>query len=93
MTDYIDALTYIISKTTDSVSFDSPKLDYDQFSIIVKASRHCNTLSFNKLKLTSNGIIDFGSYMKYNIKKFSLMNSGLEEYGNWGQDRSEFDLI
>ena len=52
MSDYIDALTSIISKTTAKVSFHCPRMDYDEFSLILMAAKNTDTVIFDRLKLS-----------------------------------------
>ena len=93
MSDYIDALTHIISRTTHEVYFNDPRMDYDEFSRIVKASNNTNTLIFHGLTFRKRGRIDFGDNIDYNINRFSLQCTGLEWNSDWRYDKSTFNMI
>ena len=64
-------------------------MDYDQFSAIIKASRHVDTLIFHGLHFGEEGKINFGSDINYNIKNLSLQNSEVG-YHTWNEKMSWF---
>ena len=70
MSSYIDSLLLVIPKTLSKVYFAYPRMDYDDFSKILKASHNCNTLIFMGLTLTNSGSLDFGTKIDYNIRYF-----------------------
>ena len=87
--DYIDALWSIVSRTTKKVRLIFPRMDYDQFSTIVKASRHVDTLIFNHLHFEEEGKINLGLGINYNIRNLSLQYSELG-YRTWNEKMSWF---
>ena len=93
MSDYIDALTCIISKTTTQVSFYCPRMDYDEFSKIVISAKSTHTLIFDCLTLSNKGTINFGKHISYDISRLSLQQTGDKNYSDWREDKSTFYTI
>ena len=91
--EYLDALAAIISKTTYKVFIGVSEMDYDEFSGIVKASRHINILVFSCLKFIKSGTIDFGKNIDYNINTLSLQYTGRIYNSDWREDKRELNSI
>ena len=91
---YLDLITPIIEKTTKEVYINVAKMDYDEFSRIVKASKNCQRLIFRGLRFIKSGTIQFGRDIDYNIKFFSVFWSGHSTYNNWAVDDSQLrDIV
>ena len=93
MSDYIEVLASIISRTTTEVFFGEPRMNYDEFSTIFKASKYVETLIFYGLRLSKSGKINLGRNISYKIKKLSFQETGLIKYSNWSEDKTEFNCI
>ena len=93
MTDYMEALTSVISRTVTRVGFYYPRLNYDEFSELVIASKHVEILIFKGLTFENNGTINFGTNHKYSIKQFSLQWTGDASYSDWKSDKTAFNCI
>ena len=93
MSNYMNAFITIISWTTSQVFFDKPRMNYSEFSKIIKASRRVHTLIFSCLTLSESGTLDLGKNKNYRIKEFSLQMAGNENYSNWTSDRTGLYLI
>ena len=93
MSDYMEALTSVISRTVTRVGFYYPRLNYDEFSELVIASKHVEILIFKGLTFENNGTINFGINHKYSIKQFSLQWTGDASYSDWKSDKTAFNCI
>ena len=72
----MESLAIIVSRTTRKVFLEYPRLNYDEFSSIVKEAKNCQILVFDRMTFEKSGTICFGKDVGYKIYIFSLQSTG-----------------